>query len=316
MQILLADADRVFCDMLQKVLLGWGYEVVVAHDGEQARGFLQQQNGPRIALLDGTMPGMQGAEVCRQMRAGVGNRYVYIVLLSFYGDPEDIAAGIESGADDYLTKPFQFDELRARLRAAHRVLALWEELTTAAEALHETAARDGLTGLWNRTTIFDILRNELVRANRTQEPLMVLMADLDGLKDVNDAFGYLAGDTVLRQAAGRMRAAVRRYDSLGRYGGDKFLMVLPGCALPGGMLQAERVRNAIGAEGFTAEGFTMESNSPLRLTCSLGIACATWPETRLADDLVNDADNALCRAKREGRNRIVAAPLPEAAAPA
>jgi two-component system, cell cycle response regulator len=305
MRILLADDNRVFCDILQKVLLEWGYEVVVAHNGEQAWEYLRQQNGPRLALLESMMPGMEGADICRKVRDGAGDHDVYILLIS--AEPQNIAPGMDSGADDYLPKPFQFDELRARLRAGCRVLALREELTAAAEALRETASRDALTGLWNRTTIFDILRNELVRANRTQEPLMVLMADLDGLKEVNDGLGYLAGDTVLRQAAGRMRVAVRRYDSVGRYGGDEFLMVLPGCALPGGLVQAERVRDAIGAEGFAGG-----SDSQIRLTCSLGVACATWPETRQADDLVNQADIALHHAKLRGRNRVVAVPLPEA----
>jgi two-component system cell cycle response regulator len=308
MQILLADDNRIFRDMLQKVLLGWGYEVVVAQNGEQAWDYLRQQDGPRLAILDWMMPGMEGAEVCRKMRAGVRDHYVYILLLSIRADLEDIVEGMDSGADDYITKPFQFDELRARLRAGRRVLALQEELISAREALREGATRDGLTGLWNRMTIFEILRNELVRSNRTHEPLIVLMADLDGFKEVNDDLGHLVGDTVLRQAAGRMRAAVRRYDSVGRYGGDEFLMVLPGCGLPRGLLQAERIRDAIGAEAFTAG-----NNSQIRLTCSLGATCANWPETRQADDLVNLADIALYHAKREGRNRVVAVPLREPA---
>jgi two-component system cell cycle response regulator len=294
MRILLAAEDLVFRDTLQKVLLEWGYEVIVAQNGEQIREYLRRQTGPRLVLLDRIVPGM----------ADTRDPHVYILLLSPRVDPD-------SGADDYLAKPFQFDELRARLRAGCRVLALREELTAAAQALRETAAHDGLTGLWNRMTIFDILRNELVRANRTQAPLMVLMADLDGLKEVNDGLGYLAGDTVLRQAGSRMRAAVRRYDSVGRYGGDEFLMVLPGCALPGGLLQAERVRDAIGAEGFA--GASDPEIREIRLTCSLGAVCANWPETRQADDLVNQADIALSHAKRQGRNRVVAAPLPDEA---
>jgi len=207
---------------------------------------------------------------------------------------------MDSGADDYIMKPFEVDELRARLRAGRRVLALQDELVEAREALREQATRDGLTGLWNRTAIFDILQNELARSRRSGEPLIVLMADLDGFKPVNDRFGHQAGDAVLRQVATRMRAAVRRYDSVGRYGGEEFLIVLPSCELVGGLALAERIRRAIGAECFRA------GDVEIRLTCSLGAACASPPAIPPADDLVREADAALYRAKHQGRDRVEA----------
>ena len=219
-QILVADDSPVFRDMLQKMLLEWGYETIAVSDGRQAWDLLRQENGPRLALLDWMMPGMEGAEVCRQVRAGVRDRYVYMILLSVRAGLDDVVTGIESGADDYIVKPFEVDELHARVRAGRRVLALQEELVEAREALRDQATRDGLTGLWNRTAIFDILQNELARSGRSGEPLIVLMADLDGFKPVNDRFGHMAGDAVLRQVAARMRAAVRRYDAVGRYGGE------------------------------------------------------------------------------------------------
>lgn len=300
-QILVADDNPVFRELLQKMLREWGYEVIVVPDGQQAWDVLRQENGPRLALLDWVMPGMEGAEVCRQVRAAIRDRYVYLMLVSVRADLEDVVNGMESGADDYLVKPFRMEELRARLRAGRRVLALQEELVEAREALREQATRDGLTGLWNRTAIFDILQNELSRSSRSGEPLIVLMADLDGFKPVNDQFGHMTGDAVLRQVAARMKASVRRYDAVGRYGGEEFLMVLPGCELPGGMAQAERVRDAIGAQGFRA------GDAEIELTCSLGAACAIPPAIPQADDLVREADAALYRAKREGRNRVVAA---------
>ncbi len=304
-QILVADDSPLFRDMLQKMLLEWGYQVIVVSDGQQAWDSLRQPNGPRLALLDWMMPGMEGAEVCRKVRATVHDRYIYMLLFSVRADLQDVVKGIESGADDYIVKPFQVDELRARLVAGQRVLALQDELVEAREALRERATRDGLTGLWNRTAIFDILQNELARSNRSGEPLIVLMADLDGFKPVNDEFGHMAGDAVLRQAAGRMRASVRRYDAVGRYGGEEFLIVLPGCELPGGLVQAERIRNAIAAETFRLE------DTEIKLTCSLGAACAMPPAINHADDLVRQADAALYRAKRQGRNRVEAASLPE-----
>jgi two-component system cell cycle response regulator len=300
-QILVADDSPLFRDMLQKMLLEWGYHVIAVDDGKKAWDVLRQENGPRLALLDWMMPGMEGAEVCRQVRAGIRDRYIYMMLLSVRADLEDVVKGMESGADDYIVKPFQVEELHARLRAGRRVLALQEELVEAREALREQATRDGLTGLWNRTAIFDILQNELSRSGRSGEPLIVLMADLDGFKPVNDHFGHMAGDAVLRQVAARMRAAVRRYDAVGRYGGEEFLMVLPGCELPPGLALAERIRHAIGSECFRA------GETEIRLTCSLGAACAIPPAIPPADDLVREADAALYRAKREGRDRVEAA---------
>jgi len=300
-QILVADDSPLFRDMLQKLLLEWGYEVTVVPDGQQAWDILRQENGPRLALLDWMMPGMEGAEVCRQVRARIRDRYVYMLLLSVRAELEDVVKGMESGADDYIIKPFQVDELRARLRAGRRVLALQEELVEAREALREQATRDGLTGLWNRTAIFEILQNELARSARSGEPLIVLMADLDGFKPVNDHFGHMAGDAVLRQVAARMRASVRRYDAVGRYGGEEFLIVLPGCELPSGLALAERIRHAIGTECFRA------GDTEIGLTCSLGAACAIPPAIPHADDLVREADAALYRAKHQGRDRVEAA---------
>jgi two-component system cell cycle response regulator len=301
-QILVADDSPLFRDMLQKMLVDWGYHVIVVTDGQQAWDLLRQENGPRLALLDWMMPGMEGAEVCRRVRTSIKDRYIYMMLLSVRADLEDVVNGMESGADDYIVKPFRVDELRARLRAGRRVLELQEELVKAREALREQATRDGLTGLWNRTAIFDILQNELARAERSSEPLIVLMADLDGFKPVNDHFGHMAGDAVLRQVAARMRTSVRRYDSVGRYGGEEFLMVLPGCELHGGLMLAERIRDAIGSESFRA------GDAEISLTCSLGAACAIPPGISQADDLVRDADAALYRAKRQGRDRVEAAP--------
>jgi diguanylate cyclase (GGDEF)-like protein len=299
-RILVAEDNPVFREMLRKMLVEWGYEVIAVSNGQEAWDLLRQENGPRLALLDWMMPGMEGAEVCRQVRARIRDRYVYIMLLSARAELEDVVDGMDSGADDYIMKPFEVDELRARLRAGRRVLALQDELVEAREALREQATRDGLTGLWNRTAIFDILQNELARSRRSGEPLIVLMADLDGFKPVNDRFGHQAGDAVLRQVATRMRAAVRRYDSVGRYGGEEFLIVLPSCELVGGLALAERIRRAIGAECFRA------GDVEIRLTCSLGAACASPPAIPPADDLVREADAALYRAKHQGRDRVEA----------
>ncbi len=300
--ILVADDSPAFRDMLQRMLRDWGYEVLLARDGQEAWDRLRQDGGPRLALLDWMMPGVEGAEICRRVRAGIRDRYVYILILSVRGDQADIVAGMESGADDYIVKPFQTEELRARLRAGKRVLALQEELVAARETMREQATRDALTGLWNRRAIFDILQTELARAGRTGEPLITLMADVDGFKALNDQLGHLAGDAILRQIASRMAASVRSYDAVGRYGGEEFLIVMPGCELPGGLAQAERIRQAIGTENFRL------GENEIRLTCSLGVACACSPDLPRADELVQCADGALYQAKRKGRNRVEMAP--------
>src|SRR5581483_4057385 len=210
----------------------------------------------------------------------------------------DIVQGIESGADDYVTKPFQVHELRARLRAGLRILELQDELVRAREALRDQATRDGLTRLWNRTYILDILDTELARAARVPAPLSVILADLDEFKSINDTYGHLAGDAVLREAAARMSALVRRYDSLGRYGGEEFLVVLPSTDMIGAISQAKRLRETLIDRPFEI------SAGLIRVTGSFGVSCKLLPDPRDADHLIREADHALYAAKRAGRNRV------------
>jgi len=205
---------------------------------------------------------------------------------------------MEAGADDYLTKPFQAHELRVRLRAGRRVLDLQRQLVAAREALRQQAMHDGLTGLLNHSAILDTLHAELSRASREDHPIAVLMVDLDRFKQANDSHGHLAGDAVLREAARRMKAAVRRYDAVGRYGGEEFLIVLPGCDGSSAVAQAERIREAIAADPY------LFGTQSLTLTCSIGAASHSRPAGELADTLVREADEALYSAKRDGRNRV------------
>src|SRR5204863_4686358 len=179
-----------------------------------------------------------------------------------------------------------------------RILDLQEQLLEAQEALREQATHDGLTGLWNRTSILEILEKEAARSARETLPLAVLMADLDNFKSVNDTFGHLAGDHVLRESARRLRNNIRNYDALGRYGGEEFLVVLPGCDESGGMAQAERLREAIGGEPILTSG------GEVTVTCSVGLAWTPQPEPAATKDLLRSADDALYSAKRTGRNRV------------
>ncbi len=303
MKVLIADDDRVSRHLLETLLLKCGYEVVVAGDGVEAWQKLQEENAPRLAILDWVMPGMDGLEVCREARKRPAQPYAYLLLLTAKSQKGDIIEGLEAGADDYLIKPFDAQELKARLRVGRRILDLQEELISAREALRFEAVHDPLTGLLNRGAILDTLQRELARAEREGISVGVALADLDHFKRVNDTHGHLVGDAVLRETVRRMRALVRPYDAIGRYGGEEFLIIVPGCNVAGARSQAERLR-----AGLSREPFEMPTGT-LHLTLSLGVVASTPFSVEDADSLIRAADAALYCAKAAGRNRVeVAAP--------
>jgi diguanylate cyclase (GGDEF)-like protein len=295
MRVVAAEDNPVFQSMLKTMLTKWGYDAVIARSGTEAWRILESADAPRLAVLDWMMPGMDGLEICRRIRSANREPYVYILLLTARTEAQDLIEGMNAGADDYLTKPFNAHELRVRLQAGRRILDLQEELLKAREALREQATHDGLTGLLNRSSILEKLDDELSRAARAGTPVSVLMADLDRFKAINDTHGHLVGDAVLREAARRLKSAARRYDSVGRYGGEEFLIVLPGCDASDAAVQAERTRDAIGATPFLTPA------QPVPVTVSVGVACSSHcaPET-----LIREADEALYEAKGEGRNRV------------
>jgi two-component system, cell cycle response regulator len=298
MKVLAAEDNPVFQSMLRTLLTRWGYEAVISRDGNQAWDMFQSDDPPRMAILDWMMPGMDGVELCRRVRAAGREPYVYLLLLTARTESQDLIEGMEAGADDYLTKPFNAHELRVRLRAGRRILDLQEELLVAREALRVQATHDGLTGLLNRCSVLAALQTELARAERERQPTAVLLADLDRFKLINDTRGHLAGDAVLREASLRMKIAVRRYDSLGRYGGEEFLFVLPGCSGAEAFGQGERVRTALNIRPFSVVG------EDFPVTCSIGAAWRDAPTVHDADELIKEADLALYRAKDLGRNRV------------
>jgi two-component system cell cycle response regulator len=298
MKVLAAEDNPVFQSMLRSMLTKWGYEAVIARDGNEAWRVLQGEDAPRLAILDWMMPGMDGVEICRRVRSAAREPYLYILLLTARTESHDLVEGMDAGADDYLTKPFIAQELRVRLRAGRRILDLQEELVVAREALRVQATHDNLTGLLNRGSILETLQTELVRAGRERQPVSVLMADVDRFKQINDTRGHQSGDVVLRETAARMKSVMRRYDSIGRYGGEEFLVVLPGCDGAGALAQAERIREAMAFQPFCAGGKSFQ------VTISVGLSFRSVPTVHDAEGLIREADLALYMAKAQGRNCV------------
>jgi two-component system, chemotaxis family, response regulator WspR len=247
---------------------------------------------PTVILQD---VDVYGLELVRQYRASPATADVPIIVLCGKEDPIAKSQAFAQGANDYIVKLPDRSELVARVRyhsRFHSVLA----------ALRDQATRDGLTGVWNREMIFDTGEQELARAGREGIPLAMVMADLDQFKSINDRFGHLAGDAVLKQAGGRLSACVRMYDQIGRYGGDEFLIVLPKCNGQDAQALGERLRQAIANVPVIAEG------KELRITCSFGVAFTDTPRDANLAALVRAADRALYLAKQNGRNCVQIAP--------
>jgi two-component system cell cycle response regulator len=304
MRALIADDDPVNRRLLQALLTKWDYEISVAADGATAWQMLQADGAPRLALLDWMMPGMDGVEVCRRIRSRQDGAYTYVLLLTARDGHRDVLEGLEAGADDYLTKPFDPEELRVRLRTGKRILDLENRLLAAQVSLAFEAAHDSLTELWNHRAILESLQRELVRAAREHTSLGVVLLDVDHFKQVNDRHGHLAGDDVLREVSRRMQASVRSYDGVGRYGGEEFLVILPTCSAAEALEKAEQIRRVIADQPFqTCDG-------PLRITASLGALGSAAGLYQDPSALLQAVDAALYRAKDAGRNCVKAAPLP------
>ncbi|MGA3125492.1 MAG: diguanylate cyclase [Candidatus Korobacteraceae bacterium] len=296
MKILVADDSSLYRMTLKPLLEAWGYEVVLSANGYEAKHILDSDDAPRLAILNCFMPGLGGLDLCELIRARTQG-YVYTILLTAADHKSDVLAGFEAGADDYLCKPFGKLELKARLKVGERIVRSQEELGEAREALKFEASHDSFLRLWNHRAILDLLSTELSRAKRMQTPLSIFFVDLDFFKLVNDTYGHLVGDEVLRNVAERMSSTVREYDHVGRYGGEEFLVVLPDCRVETAREVAERVRQRIG------EGPILTVPTQVEVTVSIGVS--QWRAGQEIHDLLHEADVAMYRAKQRGRNRVV-----------
>jgi two-component system cell cycle response regulator len=298
MKVLVADDEPISRRMLEHWLRRWGYEVVVARDGLQALEILNQPDAPKLLVLDWQMPGKNGVELCCEIRQRLNEDYSYVLLLTSKCTQDDVIEGLASGADDYLTKPFNPQELQVRLRTGQRIIGLMDQLVAAREAIREMAMHDSLTGLWNRAAIVDLINNELQRSRRDRTSVAVMMVDVDYFKSVNDTFGHRAGDAVLREIGRTMKRNIREYDAAGRYGGEEFLILFPGCDQLTARSHAERLRKAISRLLVTTE------RGDVTFTASFGVTVADGTMAVSADDLIELADIALYSAKHKGRNRV------------
>lgn len=296
MKILLADDDPVSRLLVARLVAEGGDEVVQVGDGLAAVARMEEPNPPKIAILDWMMPGMDGVEVCRTLRQQHDASYTYVILVSSRGEKAERLIALDSGVDDFIVKPIDPLELKARLTIGKRLVELQQRLSEAYEQMRFEATHDSLTGLWNRAAIISFLKGALNRGVREQSPVTLILADVDHFKQINDCYGHAAGDHVLREVATRLEASTREYDWVGRYGGEEFVIVATDCDESEARAVAERLRHAV------ADTPVSIGHSSVAVTLSLGVATSTAGMVPNEDELLLAADEALYDSKRAGRN--------------
>jgi two-component system, cell cycle response regulator len=304
--ILVAEDSVVIRAVLRRYLEDEGYSVIEADNGQAAIDRCHEAS-PDTVLLDIEMPGLNGHEVLAYLKADPELKNIPVVFLTGKTGTDDIVAGLRAGAQDYLKKPFEVPELIARVGAAVRTKQLQDELAHRSAEFARISRIDALTGLYNRRHLEDRLQEVNGAAIRHNQPLSVIMLDIDFFKQVNDTEGHLGGDRVLQEFARRLQGEVRGEDAAGRWGGEEFLVILAQTDAEGALALAERIRVAIGSEPFTLD------DHAIAVTMSAGSASGPLGDI---DELVRRADIALYQAKAAGRNRVVAAPTLESETPA
>jgi diguanylate cyclase (GGDEF)-like protein len=299
MRILIADDDATSRLVLTGVLVKNGHDVVTTVDGTGAWEAMQQPDAPKLAILDWMMPGLSGVDVCRRVRDLASERPPYLIILTSRDEKADIVAGLDAGADDYLAKPFDAGELRARVEVGRRIIELQETLSAARDALAFEARHDPLTGALNRRAFHEILSRELIGERRHGHGLALGICDVDQFKKVNDMLGHQAGDEVLCGIVRLVEATLRGHDVLGRYGGDEFVVLTDHHADEDAAVPYERARAAV------AEHAVRTKAGDALVTISFGVRI--WRANETEDELLAAADAALYRAKAGGRDRVVVA---------
>ena len=296
-KVLIADDSRVYRKLVEHSLSGKQYALLLAKSGSEAIALFSEHQ-PSIVITDWMMPDLSGIELCEHIRKQSRQPYTYLIILTGNTEKDKLVTGLAAGADDYLTKPFHRGELLARVGVGRRIVELHRQLEAKNRLLEELALTDPLTGLPNRRAIEDWATRQLSGAQRYGFSFLVVVADLDHFKAVNDTYGHDAGDSVLRKFSEILRANSRRSDICGRIGGEEFLLILTHTTQENASVVIERIRAAL-----EATKFDFDSGS-LAVTASFGLAGFEGTQPADFNQLVIQADAALYAAKRTGRNRI------------
>lgn len=304
--VLLAEDHDISRKLTEKILQKVGINVTSVENGRKALELFKKQFFP-IILSDWMMPEMDGIELCRAIRSENASGYVFIILLTAKDSKEDIIAGLEAGADDYLAKPFNPGELNARIKTGMRILDLERSLKKANEEIKRLTVQDSLTGCYNRRYLKDRLPKDIAYSIRYNHPFSVILCDIDHFKKINDTHGHQAGDEVLKKLVNRITRSFRnKIDWIARYGGEEFILVLPETDVEGAKALAERLRIKISSPNMRID------NLEIKITASFGVASITQQtnkETISDINLIAKADELLYQAKHGGRNMVKAASL-------
>jgi len=297
LRVLAVDDSPFSRKLLEHALRGQPYEVAFAKDGREALASLSEFR-PNIVITDWMLPDFSGPELCRRVRSESKTGYTYVILLTSNVEKESIVEGLAAGADDYLTKPFHEKELVARVGVGRRIIEMHREIEKKNELLEEAARKDFLTDLPNRRAVEEYAAKQLGGAIRHGYPLWVILADLNKFKMVNDQYGHLAGDEVLKRFAGILKKNTRTSDICGRLGGDEFILVVT-------HVPAVNITNLVDRLGssFTIEEFTFEGQN-VQMTASFGVGGYEHPDRPEFRHLLARADSALYEAKTDGRVRV------------
>lgn len=292
-RILVVEDDLAVREVIVEGLREAGYILEVAGDAQEAQRKISAF-APHLVLTDHDMPGLTGLQLLKELRSQ--QNYVTVIFVSGRSDTEVVVQALKAGADDYIRKPFRFNELLARIEVSLRNNDIHRELLEANEKLKDLVDRDYLTGLYNMRSMYERIDFELKRARRFKRPIAAVMMDMDHFKTVNDNHDHLFGSFVLKEVGRLTQECMREIDFAARYGGDEFLMILTEVKSGGSEIFCERIRNRVSQHLFK------DGKDEIRLTVSLGFAITTGVNNVDARRLVREADHNLYKAKDNGRN--------------